>query len=236
LTLELPPQSIHVVAGVVIDGRNRVLIAQRPEGKHLAGSWEFPGGKLDPGETREEGLARELREEIGIEIRQPRPLVRLRHVYPYGAVLLDVWVVRRYSGSPQSLDGQPLRWLRRCDLASADLLPADRPIAAMLRLPERLRRLATPFYSIADSRVWLDGRKPRTAGNGGGELGGAFCRTRAEATAAATAGADFLVMRAALADGDLRALCEGVAVPVYALGIALERAWTLGASGINAGV
>ena len=209
-----------------------MLIAQRPEGKHLAGSWEFPGGKLDPGETREEGLARELREEIGIEIRQPRPLVRLRHVYPYGAVLLDVWVVRRYGGSPQSLDGQQLRWVRRSDLGRADLLPADRPIAATLRLPERLRRLATPSYSIVESSVWLDGRKPP----GGGELSGAFCRTRAEAVAAATAGADFLVMRAVLADGDLRALCEGVAVPVYALGIALERAWTLGASGINAGV
>jgi mutator protein MutT len=234
LTLELPPQSIHVVAGVVIDGHGRVLIAQRPAGKHLAGSWEFPGGKLEPGEARASGLARELREEIGIEIRQPRPLIRLRHRYSYGEVLLDVWVVRRYSGGPRSLDGQQLRWLRRGDLASADLLPADRPIAAALRLPERLRRISTACYRVADSAALMHRTQESGPGNGRAPLRGVFCGNCAEGAAAATAGADFLVMREVLADGDLEALCERVAVPIYARGIALERAWELGASGTNA--
>jgi mutator protein MutT len=234
LTLEHPPQSIHVVAGVVIDGRGRVLIAQRPAGKHLAGSWEFPGGKLEPGEARADGLARELREEIGIEIRQPRPLIRLRHLYPYGEVLLDVWVVRRYSGRPGGLDGQPLRWLRRADLASADLLPADRPIAAALRLPERLRRISTSYYRVADSPALIHRDHGGGPGNGREPLRGVFCGDCAQAAAAAAAGADFLVMRGALEDGDLKALCERVAAPIYARGIALERAWELGASGTNA--
>ena len=98
--------AIHVVAAVLFDRRGRILIAQRPAGKHLAGSWEFPGGKVEPGETRTDALARELREELGITIERPRPLLRLRHTYPYGDVLLDVWVVRRYRGEPRGLDGQ----------------------------------------------------------------------------------------------------------------------------------
>ena len=82
--------AIHVVAAAVIDAAGRVLIAQRPEGKHLAGGWEFPGGKLEPGEERAAGLARELREELGITIETPRPLIRVRHAYPAREVLLDV--------------------------------------------------------------------------------------------------------------------------------------------------
>lgn len=109
----------HVVAAAVIGGDERVLIAQRPLGKHLAGGWEFLGGKLEAGETRLEGFARELREEIGITIAKPRPLIRLRHTYPYGEVLLDIWVVRRFSGEPQGLDGQQLRWCSQDELATA---------------------------------------------------------------------------------------------------------------------
>ena len=117
----------HVVAAAVIDRRGRVLIAQRPAGKHLAGMWEFPGGKVEAGETRTAALERELREELGIAIGAPRPLLRIRHSYSYGAVLLDVWVVRRYRGEPRGLDGQALRWCSRSSLATAGLLPADRP-------------------------------------------------------------------------------------------------------------
>jgi len=109
----------HVVAAAVIDASERVLIAQRPPGKHLAGGWEFPGGKLEASESRRDGLARELLEEIGIAIAKPRPLIRLRHTYPYGEVLLDIWVVRRFSGEPQGLDGQQLRWCSQDELATA---------------------------------------------------------------------------------------------------------------------
>ena len=250
MTLEhSTPRIVHVVAGVVIDASQRVLIAQRPAGKHLAGAWEFPGGKLEPGEARAQGLARELREEIGIAIRQPRPLIRLRHSYPYGEVLLDVWVVRRYSGDPRGLDGQRLRWCSRAELASADLLPADRPILAALRLPERLRLISTPFYRVGgDSNVLQDrpgadrsarGGSARGAQSSGGAkatrrtpLLGVFCSSAGEAAAAA--GTDFFVMREALPNGELAELCDAVDEPVFARGVALERAWALGASGINA--
>ncbi len=223
---------IHVVAGVLIDGAGRVLIAQRPAGKHLAGGWEFPGGKLEPGEARAAGLARELREELGIAIGQPRPLLRLRHAYPYGDVLLDVWVVRRYRGEPRGLDGQQLRWCRRDELAKAELLPADRPILAALRLPERLRRMCTRYYRIGDMSHM---RERRSLGGSSAEgLLGVFCRNAEEAAGAAAAGADFLVMREAVADCELAASCAAAAVPLFARGVTLARAWALGASGINA--
>jgi mutator protein MutT len=228
---------IHVVAGAVIDAAGRVLIAQRPQGKHLAGGWEFPGGKLEPGESRATGLARELREELGIAIRNPRPLIRVRHTYPYGEVLIDMWVVKSYSGSPRGLDGQALKWLSQEELESAELLPADGPIVRALRLPERLTHLATPDYEVVESTF----PRKRPGVNGGADesaderskLLGVFCRDGEEAVEAAEAGADFLVLRSALADGELAALCDSVPVPVFARGIGLDQAWATGASGCN---
>jgi 8-oxo-dGTP diphosphatase len=217
----------HVVAGVVIDAHDRVLIAQRPPGKHLAGAWEFPGGKLEPAEARVAGLARELREEIGIEIGSPRPLMRLRHTYPYGEVLLDVWVIRRYSGSPQSLDGQQLRWCSQDELAAADLLPADRPIVAALRLPERLRQRSSPNFDLTDYRAGWS--RPAQQGR----LFGVYCSSTGEGAAAFSAGADFIVMRSELKDDELSGLCRSLPIPVYACGLPLEAAWSRGASGVN---
>jgi mutator protein MutT len=247
-----PAPAIHVAAAVLFDRRSRVLIAQRPPGKHLAGAWEFPGGKLEPGETRTAGLARELKEELGIQIEHPRPLLRLRHTYPYGEVLLDVWVVRRYRGEPQGLDGQALRWCPRGELPSADLLPADRPILAALRLPERLRRTDTAFYELHPFRSEA-GRGASDAGGGGRAEGssrdgrggsgsepspprlrGVLCEDVREAESAAAAGADFIAMRRPLGPNELEALCERLSPPVFARGTTLERAWARGASGVNA--
>jgi mutator protein MutT len=215
------PSLIHVVAGVVIGADERVLIAQRPAGKHLAGSWEFPGGKLNAGEARRTGLGRELLEEIGITIRAPRPLMRLRHSYPYGDVLLDIWVVRHFGGQPQGLDGQALRWCTPEQLATADLLPADRPIVAALRLPAILTRASTPYYRIGETADAADDARLR----------GVFCADLGSAVAAA--GADFLVMSGSLAEHELAALCDSVPMPVFAMGMELEHAWELGASGLN---
>jgi 8-oxo-dGTP diphosphatase len=111
----------------------RVLIAQRPAGRHLAGGWEFPGGKLNPGEARIEGLARELHEELGIMMIAAHPFMQLRHQYPDRGILLDVWLVTAYEGTPCALDGQILRWCAGDELAQADLLPADQPVVAALR-------------------------------------------------------------------------------------------------------
>jgi 8-oxo-dGTP diphosphatase len=136
LTTEKRPtaQIIHVVAAALIDAQGRVLIAQRPPGKALAGRWEFPGGKVEPGETAVQALARELMEELGISLTgEPAPLMQLRHTYPFGEVLIDMWVVLGYRGEPAGLDGQALRWCSQEELETAELLEADRPIVAELR-------------------------------------------------------------------------------------------------------
>lgn len=126
--------AIRVVAGALFDDEGRVLIAQRPHGRHMAGGWEFPGGKLGPGEDAYDGLVRELREELGVEVRGAEPLIAYSYDYPDKRVHLDLWRVTRYEHVPRSLDGQALRWVAVESLPEAQLLEADRPmIDALLR-------------------------------------------------------------------------------------------------------
>ena len=138
----MPAPRIHVVAGVLFDASGRVLVARRPEGTHLAGRWEFPGGKLGPGESREAGLARELAEELGIRVLAACPLILVEHRYPDRDVVLDVWSVGSYSGEPHGREGQPVEWRDVRSLDAADFPPADAPVLAALRLPRRY--LVTP--------------------------------------------------------------------------------------------
>jgi 8-oxo-dGTP diphosphatase len=126
------PGELHVAAGVIRDGEGRVLIAQRTAGRHMAGGWEFPGGKVATGETPLQALIRELREEIGIEVSAARPLVCYRHEYPERVVLLDAWLVTGHAGEPRALEGQPLRWEMPERLLDVGLLEADRPIVEAL--------------------------------------------------------------------------------------------------------
>lgn len=127
---------ILVVAAAILDASGRVLIAERPAGKHMAGRWEFPGGKVAPGEEEEAALARELEEELGIEVVEARPMMRLRHRYPDRDVELSLWLVEHYRGEPQALDGQRLKWVPRAGLAGEDILEADRPfVAALVQWP-----------------------------------------------------------------------------------------------------
>jgi 8-oxo-dGTP diphosphatase len=128
---------IHVVAGALFDARGRVLIAQRPPGKHMAGGWEFPGGKLEPGETPRQALDRELHEELGIEVHDAAPLIAYEHEYPHRRVLLDLWVVSRYSGEPQPLDAPALRWVAVNELQAVGLLEADWPMIGALAALQR---------------------------------------------------------------------------------------------------
>jgi mutator protein MutT len=130
------------MAGVLSDGAGRVLIAQRPSGKHLAGRWEFPGGKLDDGEAPLAGLRRELAEELGLEVVAAEPLIHLKHDYTDRRILLDVWSVTAWSGTPEGLDGQAFRWVGIDELPTVELLEADRPIITALRLPRVARRIA----------------------------------------------------------------------------------------------
>jgi len=127
---------IEVVAGALFDASGRVLIAQRPDGKALAGRWEFPGGKLDAGEAPYDGLLRELREELGIEVADARRLLRYPYRYPDRVVWLDFWLVTQWSGAPQGLDGQALKWVAPAKLHEEDILEADAPMVAALAARE----------------------------------------------------------------------------------------------------
>jgi 8-oxo-dGTP diphosphatase len=128
---ELP--RIHVVAGVLRDAAGRVLIAQRLPGRHGAGCWEFPGGKLGLGEAPRAALARELDEELGIRVEAAELLLCLDHDYPDRRVHLEFWHVSRYAGEPRSRELQPLRWVAVAELPTAGLLPADEPLVEVLR-------------------------------------------------------------------------------------------------------
>ena len=122
-----------VVAGALFDGEGRVLIAQRPAGKALAGRWEFPGGKVDVGESEHAALRRELREELGVEVIAARPFMRLAHAYAERDVELSLWTVERFAGEPRSLDAQALKWVSPTALAAEDILEADQPFITGLR-------------------------------------------------------------------------------------------------------
>jgi len=121
---------IDVIVGVLTDDDGRVLIARRPDGKHMAGAWEFPGGKLGPEEPPLAGLQRELAEELGIRVLDAEPFIKHDFRYPDRFVRLDVWWVRRFSGSAVAREGQLLRWCDAGELAAAEMLPADAPLVA----------------------------------------------------------------------------------------------------------
>jgi 8-oxo-dGTP diphosphatase len=127
---------IHVVAAVLEDAAGRILLAQRPATVHQGGLWEFPGGKVEPAESVGEALRRELREEIAIEIRAHRPLIRVRHAYADRTVVLDVHRVTAYGGEATGLEGQPLAWVSPEDLDRRPMPAADRPVVAAIRLPD----------------------------------------------------------------------------------------------------
>jgi mutator protein MutT len=218
--------SVHVVAGVLNDAAGRVLLAERPVGKHLAGSWEFPGGKVEAGETPLAGLERELHEELGVVVEAAHPLVRLTHAYPDRDIDLDVWLVTSYRGEPRSLDGQRLRWCEREELSHSDLLPADWPVVAALRLPERIVASSGRGYRV----VALGAADSKRDGQA---LVGALCHGLPDATRAAAEGADFVVLRHRLEKAEISALCARMNVPVFAYGITLAEAWELGATGVS---
>ena len=125
-------RTVRVVAAVLYDERRQVLVTQRPAGKSMAGYWEFPGGKVEPGESDADALRRELREELGIEIIGARPLAELTHDNPERRVVLSVWMVSDYAGVPAALEGQPLCWSTPAQLRTLAMLPADWPIVERL--------------------------------------------------------------------------------------------------------
>jgi 8-oxo-dGTP diphosphatase len=124
---------LRVVAAALLDG-SRVLIAERPAGKHMAGWWEFPGGKVASGETDADALVRELREELGVEARAQAEVMTLTHEYADRVIDLVLWSASILHGTPSGLDGQNLKWVECRNLGRERLLPADEPFIAALQL------------------------------------------------------------------------------------------------------
>jgi len=119
---------VHVAAGVIRDDAGNILIAKRPDHLHQGGLWEFPGGKVDAGETVERALARELLEELGITPTVISPLLEVRHDYPDKSVLLDVWNVTGFDGQPHGREGQAIEWVLQERLQDYEFPQANRPI------------------------------------------------------------------------------------------------------------
>lgn len=134
-----PPRTglkiVTVVAVALLDADGRILLAQRPEGKTLAGLWEFPGGKLEAGETPEAALIRELHEELAIDIRASclAPLSFVSHSYESFHLLMPLYVCRRWKGNPQGREGQKLVWVRPNKLTDYPMPAADKPLIPLLR-------------------------------------------------------------------------------------------------------
>lgn len=130
-----PVRTVLVAAVALVDADGRVLLAQRPPGKSLAGLWEFPGGKVDPGETPEVALVRELREELGIDTRTSclAPFTFASHRYETFHLLMPLYVCRVWQGTPTPLEGQVLAWARPERMGDYPMPPADVPLVAMLR-------------------------------------------------------------------------------------------------------
>jgi 8-oxo-dGTP diphosphatase len=143
---------VEVVAGVLQDARGRILLARRTKGRDLAGLWEFPGGKREPGESPETALARELHEELGIDVEVGAPLISVPQQYPHKRLRLDVRRIASWRGTPRGHEGQALAWAPPHMLASYAMPPADRPVVAALVQPDRY--LVTPDPG-RDPASWL---------------------------------------------------------------------------------
>ena len=125
---------VLVAACALVDADGRVLLAQRPQGKSMAGLWEFPGGKVEPGETPERSLFRELKEELAIDVKEAclAPLTFASHSYPDFHLLMPLFVCRRWDGTVSALEGQQLVWVKPNRLRDYDMPPADVPLVSHL--------------------------------------------------------------------------------------------------------
>jgi 8-oxo-dGTP diphosphatase len=140
-TLE-PTDFLHVAVGVIKNAAGDILISQRPENVHQGGLWEFPGGKVEAGESIIDALRRELDEELGITVERSEPLLKVHHHYHDLSVLLDVWSVEMFSGIAEGREGQAIRWVATSELDNYDFPAANLPIIHAAQLPS--------FYAILD--------------------------------------------------------------------------------------
>jgi 8-oxo-dGTP diphosphatase len=135
-------KALHVAVAAIVNSRGQVLVSLRPGHVHQGGLWEFPGGKLEPGESVRDALQREIHEELGISIVHQRPLIRIPYRYPDRSVLLDVWKVDAFHGEPHGKEGQPIEWVAIDSLCNGNFPAANQPIIRALQLPPKY--LITP--------------------------------------------------------------------------------------------
>lgn len=152
---------VEVVAGVITDATGRILLARRTDGRDLAGLWEFPGGKREPGETPEQALIRELDEELGIQVEVGDAIIAVPQRYPHKRLRLDVRRIERWRGKPRGNEGQALAWVPPAKLPTYSMPPADRPVVAALLQSDRY--LVTPQPGESDAE-WLDSLARSLAG------------------------------------------------------------------------
>jgi 8-oxo-dGTP diphosphatase len=123
---------VHVAVGVIVR-QQQILLALRSSKQHQGGKWEFPGGKVEAGETVPQALNRELQEEVAISVSQSSPLMQLEYAYPEKTVLLDIWLVTEFNGEPHGREGQPLRWATVAELTEIPFPDANQPIVARIQ-------------------------------------------------------------------------------------------------------
>lgn len=136
-------ERIYVMIGIITNSQGQFCLSQRPDHVHLGGLWEFPGGKLEIGETPLEGLKRELHEELSIEVLSAKPFMRFPYDYPKTKVFLDFWLVDQFNNEPHGKEGQPVRWLNAEELTQYETPAASHPVIEALvkyaRIPSNLQ-------------------------------------------------------------------------------------------------
>jgi 8-oxo-dGTP diphosphatase len=145
---------IHVAVAVIVNDSQRVLIAKRADDVHQGGLWEFPGGKVEAEESVEQALLREIKEELNIVVREPEPLIKIKHHYNDKSVLLDVWRIKNYSGDPTGAEGQAIKWKSISELDAKEFPPANKTIINALQLAD-LYMITGEFDSNEDFKIKL---------------------------------------------------------------------------------
>lgn len=218
---------VPVAVGIVLRADGSVLLADRPGARAYAGYWEFPGGKIEPGESVEHALARELAEELRITVTESDPWLVFEFDYPHAYVRLHFRRVFRWKGTPTPAEGQRLMFHRPGTQSPVPLLPAAEPVMRWLALPQRLSWPSAPDATtpLQLREILIDGDRWQAA----------MVRNTQELAQAAAAGADF-ALAPALSDRELADLCRETPIPVYATDsgnpYALERFQHLGAHGV----
>ena len=146
---------VHVAVAAIVNEKNQVLIAKRPGHVHQGGLWEFPGGKLEAEETVEQALVREIKEELNVVVRAPEPLIKIKYYYSDKSVLLDVWLIKDYTGEPVGVEGQPVKWNNISELTAKEFPQANKAIIAALQFPD-LYMITGKFDSKDDFKTKLN--------------------------------------------------------------------------------